>query len=336
MPGVADILDGVAILDHQAVTPNVWCIDTGLYRPRHTACYLIADRGELAFVDSGSSNNVPGLLAVLDRLGFQPQQVRYVMPTHVHLDHAGGAGALMAACPNATLVTHERGIPHMVDPTRLQAGASAVYGEQAFQATFGTLMPVPAARAIAARDGQTFQLGTRRIAFADTPGHANHHGCFFDEPSRLWFTGDTFGLSYREFDRDGDPLVLATTTPVAFDPDAWLASIDRLLAAAPTGMCLTHFGSVRQPQLLANQLRDSVQAHAQLAVREEAHEEPGRAERLRHGVTELLLSRVRAHRPDLSAAVVHRLLDMDIELNAQGLAVWLKRRAKAAAATAAR
>lgn len=333
---MADILRSMAILDHQPVTTDIWCIDTGLYRPRHTACYLIADRGELAFIDSGSSNNVPGLLALLDRLGFQPQQVRYVMPTHVHLDHAGGAGALMAACPNATLVTHERGVPHMVDPTRLQAGASAVYGEQAFQATFGTLVPVPAERVIAAGDGQTFQLGARRIAFADTPGHANHHGCFFDEPSRLWFTGDTFGLSYREFDRDGEPLVLATTTPVAFDPDAWLASIDKLLAAAPTGMCLTHFGAVHQPQQLASQLRDSIRAHAQLAVSEQTHEEPGRAERLRRGVAELLLSEVHAHRPDLPAAVAHRLLALDIELNAQGLEIWLKRRAKAKAAAPTR
>jgi glyoxylase-like metal-dependent hydrolase (beta-lactamase superfamily II) len=312
------------------VGPGICCIDTGLYRPRHTACYLVEDSDELAFIDCGSSNNVAGLLDVLQALGFRPEQVRYVMPTHVHLDHAGGAGALMAACPNATLVTHERGAPHMIDPSKLQAGATAVYGEHAFEQTFGNLVPVPTERVVAARDEQCFALGARRLRFADTPGHANHHGCLFDEDSRIWFTGDTFGLSYREFDADDRPMVLATTTPVAFDPDAWLASLDKLMAAEPAAMCLTHFGRVDQPATLVTQLRDSIQAHAGLALAEEPNGETGRARRLQQAVEALLLDQVQRHQPGMDVDQARQLLALDIELNAQGLHVWLKRRAKAA------
>jgi glyoxylase-like metal-dependent hydrolase (beta-lactamase superfamily II) len=317
-------------LPHHQVSAGIWCIDTGLYRPTHTACYLIEDRGELAFVDAGSSNNVPGLLGVLDELGFTPGQVRYVMPTHVHLDHAGGAGALMAACPDATLVTHARGAPHMIDPARLQAGASAVYGEAEFARCFGALVPVPAERVVAAVDGQVFHLGGRRIGFADTPGHANHHGCFFDETARVWFTGDTFGLSYREFDRGGRPLLLATTTPVAFDPDAWLASLDRLMAEQPAGMCLTHFGRIDHPERLVEALRTNILAHADLALAEAQGAEAGRAARLTEAVAGLLIELARAQAPDLPASRARELLALDIELNAQGLEIWLKRRAKAA------
>jgi glyoxylase-like metal-dependent hydrolase (beta-lactamase superfamily II) len=320
-------------LAHHTVAPGIWCIDTGLYRPGHTACYLIEDRGELAFVDTGSSNNVPGLLAVLDSLGFAPEQVRYVMPTHVHLDHAGGAGALMAACPDATLVTHERGAPHMIDPARLQAGATAVYGEAEFVRQFGELLPVPAERVTAAADDQLFTLGGRRIRFADTPGHANHHGCFLDESAQVWFTGDTFGLSYREFDRGGRPLLLATTTPVAFDPDAWLASLDRLMAARPAGMCLTHFGRIDHPERVVDALRRNILAHAELALAEEPREPQGRESRLTDAVAGLLLGRALDHAPDLTRERALALLALDIELNAQGLHIWLKRRAKAAGMT---
>jgi glyoxylase-like metal-dependent hydrolase (beta-lactamase superfamily II) len=186
---------------------------------------------------------------------------------------------------------------------------------------------------VAASDGQAFALGGRRIRFADTPGHANHHGCFLDETAQLWFTGDTFGLSYREFDRDGRPLVIATTTPVAFDPDAWLSSLDKLLAVEPAGMCLTHFGRLDHPERLVDDLRDNILAHAELALAEEPRGETGREERLQRAVAGLLLGLAVRHQPGLAPDRARALLALDIELNAQGLHVWLKRRARAAAGT---
>lgn len=317
----------------EAIDDGTWCVDTGLYRLGHTACYLIADDGELAIVDCGSSNNIPDLIETLIELGYTAEQVRYVMPTHVHLDHAGGAGALMAACPNATLVTHARGAPHLIDPTRLQEGATAVYGEEGFEQAFGSLIPVRGERVVAAADGARYALGRRHICFADTPGHANHHGCFFDERTALWFTGDTFGLSYREFDTDAGPLLLATTTPVAFNPDAWQRSLDKLMAAEPAGMCLTHFGRIVNPVAACRDLRRNITAHATIALADEDRSDEGRAKRLRQAVADLLLDAAVGHQPAMPREQAARLLALDIDLNAQGLHIWLTRRAKAAAST---
>ncbi|WP_295414031.1 MBL fold metallo-hydrolase, partial [uncultured Thiodictyon sp.] len=179
------------------VADGVFRIETGLYRHGLAACYLVRAHDRLAFVDTGTAYTAPHLLRFIDELGLTPNHVDYVIPTHVHLDHAGGAGDLMAACPGAQLVVHPKGAPHLIDPARLIAGASAVYGAQAFVADYKHLIPVPAERVIAAADGQEFDLGGRTLTFIDTPGHANHHGCIYDSQTRGCFTGDTFGISYR-------------------------------------------------------------------------------------------------------------------------------------------
>jgi glyoxylase-like metal-dependent hydrolase (beta-lactamase superfamily II) len=239
----------------------------------------------------------------------------------------------MAACPNATLVTHHKGAPHMIDPSRLQKGATEVYGEDEFQRIYGDLEAIDESRVTAAREGDRFALGEREILFIETPGHANHHGCFFETETRTLFTGDTFGLSYREFDSDKGPMVIATTTPVAFDPDAWGDSLDRMLALQPLAVCPTHFGRLAEPLALVGGLRASVEAHRRIALDEESEGgEEGRAERLHHAVDELLVGAAREHQPALGAERSRELLQLDIDLNAQGLHVWLKRRARNAAA----
>lgn len=304
-----------------------YVIDTGLYGPLHAACYLVADAGELAIIDTGTQHSLPLVMAAIAAAGATAEQVRYVMPTHVHLDHAGGAGQLMRACPNATLVVHPKGLPHMVDPTKLQAGATAVYGELAFQRDFGELLPVDAARAHAAADGETFDLGRRRLQFIDTPGHANHHGSLFDTASGYLYTGDTLGLGYTQFRDGNNVLLLATTTPVAFDPDAWFASLERMMALAPRACCLTHFGRIDEPAAHVEGLRDSIAAHVEIALDEEARDADGRDARLHAAVERLLVDGAVRH-SGLAASTVHGILASDIELNAQGLAVWLARRAK--------
>ena len=305
-------------------------IDTGLYRPQHAGCYMVKDRGEFAFIDTGTQHALPRLLDTLAAQGGRPEDVRYVIPTHVHLDHAGGAGQLMDACPNATLIVHPKGQPHMVDPSKLQAGATAVYGEAAFRRDFGTLQPIDEARTIAADDGMTLELGDRRLRFIDTPGHANHHGCIFDKASGYLYTGDTFGLGYRELYRNNEPLLVATTTPVAFDPDAWFDSLDRMLALAPTACCLTHFGKVEAPSGLVDMLRASIVRHRDIALAEEQREPAGRAERLLQAVDAELVRDGTQH-SGLPAERVRELFASDITLNSQGLEIWLKRRARHAA-----
>ena len=301
-------------------------IDCRLYRPALAACYLLQDGDELALVDTGTMHSIPQILAAIEAAGARPEQVRWIIPTHVHLDHAGAAGQLMELCPNATLTTHPKGLPHMIDPSRLQAGATAVYGEEAFARDFGELRPIPEARCCAAADGQAFPLGQRQLRYIHTPGHANHHGCVFDEASGWLFSGDAFGLGYRELACPA-PYLVATTTPVAFDPDAWQDSLDRMLSLQPAAVCLTHFGKYEHPAELAPMLRESIHAHAEIALAEEANGTEGRAQRLREAMAKLLLDGALTH-CTMGREQAAAIYAGDIELNAQGLEVWLARRAR--------
>ena len=315
---------------YQTVAEGIYCIETGLYRHGLAACYLIRSGDRLAFVDTGTAHSVPGLLEVVADIGLAPAHVDYVIPTHVHLDHAGGAGALMAACPNARLVAHPKGAPHLIDPSKLAAGARAVYGEAGFARAFGTLTPVPEQRVSIAEDGRRIDLAGRELIFIDTPGHANHHGCLFDIASGGMFTGDTFGISYREFDTPAGPWLFAPTTPVAFDPDAWQRSLDRMLAFEPVAMYLTHYGRVDQPAQLADDLRASIRDLAALALTEEDAADAGRQTRIKQAVCEHLLADARRHGCQMDDEEMAALLAVDLELNAQGLEVWLQRRARRA------
>jgi NAD(P)-dependent dehydrogenase (short-subunit alcohol dehydrogenase family) len=213
----------------QDLGDGIVAIDTGFHRDRFDAAYLMHEGGRAAFIDTGTNFALPRLLATLDALGLARDAVDWVIPTHVHLDHAGGAGALMQALPAATMLVHPRGAPHMIDPAKLYAGALAVYGQAEMDRSYGALVPVPAARVRISGDGMAITLAGRALRLIDTPGHARHHHCVWDERSRGWFTGDTFGLSYREFDTDAGPWIVPTSTPVQFDPEALARSIVRLL-----------------------------------------------------------------------------------------------------------
>ncbi len=312
----------------QKVDEHTWLVDTGLNRPGHTACYLVEANGELAFIDCGASTSVPRLLHALEELELRPEQVRYVLPTHVHLDHAGGAGRLLSHCPDATLATHHKGLPHLVDPGRLQAGAMAVYGEAAFQRLFGDLAPAPESRCRSLEEGDTLPLGDTALQFLDTPGHANHHGCFFDPRGANLFTGDAFGLRYPELDAAGKPFLLATTTPVAFEPDAWKRSLEKMMALNPHRACLTHFGPLERPARWAPLLVESLEAHVAIALAEEADPRPGREARLQSALRDHFLKTARQRGLLLDEASLDAILGIDIDLNAQGLDVWLARRAR--------
>ncbi|MEZ5538010.1 MAG: MBL fold metallo-hydrolase [Thiolinea sp.] len=313
---------------YQDLGNGIYCIDSQIDRTGLASCYLIREGDAAAFVDTGTFHTVPYLLKVLEDLQIPLTAVKYIIPTHIHLDHAGGAGELMANCPNAALVTHPKGAPHMIDPSKLEAGARAVYGDEVFNRSFGQLTPIPAERVISAADGYEMDLNGRTLSFWDTPGHANHHGCIFDHQTRSCFTGDTFGLSYREFDTGQGAWIVATSSPVAFDPDAWDNTLDKLNGLQPSAMLLTHYSRVTEVERLSRDLRNSVLDMKNIALAEEQQADEGRKDRMEAKITELFFSQARAHGCTLSEAEMHRLLDMDIDLNAQGLEVWLQRRAK--------
>ena len=326
-----DALPHVQPLDY-----GINVIDTGFHRPSFDASYLIVEAGRAAFIDTGTNHSVPRLLAALDAAGLARDAVDYVIATHVHLDHAGGAGLLMQHLPSATLVVHPHGAPHLIDPLRLMNGARAVYGIEEVARSYGELVPVPAARVQRSEDGMTIRLAGRPLTFLDTPGHARHHHCIWDERSAGFFTGDTFGISYREFDTPAGAWLMPTTTPVQFEPEPMRRSVQRMLEYAPRWLYPTHYGriggSADQVQRLAGLMLEQMDAMVALAlalapaIAPALPDDTERHAAMMRGFRGIHLASLRAQGCTLGEARIDELLTLDAVLNAQGMDVWLERR----------
>jgi glyoxylase-like metal-dependent hydrolase (beta-lactamase superfamily II) len=310
------------------IAPGITLVDTGYVRPGLAAAYVVRGDRSAAVVETASSLCTPRILEALAAAGVAREDVSHVVVTHVHLDHAGGAGALVRALPRAKLVVHPRGARHLVDPAKLVAGTMEVYGEAAFRRLYGEVVPVPADRVVEAPDGFELDLGGRPLRALDAPGHARHHFVLHDPASRGFFTGDSFGLSYRETDSPAGAFVFPTTTPVQFDPAALHATVDRMLAEKPERMYLTHFGMVSgDVPRVAAALHRCIDGHVRRALA--APPGPGRHAALRAALEEELLLELDRQGSTASRDDALRVFAEDLELNAQGLEVWLDARAKA-------
>ena len=302
---------------------GIYAFDSGYVRPLLASIHLIVENGRAAFVDSGTNASLPAALAALASLGLTPDSVDYVILSHIHLDHAGGAGAMMRAFPRARLVVHPRGARHMAAPSKLVAGAAAVYGADEVRRLYGEVLPIDSQRIIEATHQLKVDLAGRELLCLDTPGHAKHHLCLVDRRSGNVFTGDTFGLSYRELDTDGRQFVFPTTTPIQFDPQALHASVDLIVSYRPQAVYLTHFSQLKDVAAQAQQLHRQIDAHVAIARREkEAGQE--KQSRIRAGLVDLLLSEVRLFGCRLPDAEILDVFAVDLDLNAQGLACWVE------------
>ncbi len=307
----------LSLLDYRN---GIYAFDAAYVRPLMAAIHLVVDNGRVAVVDSGSNAALAPTLEALTALGLTPGHVDYVVLTHVHLDHAGGAGAMMAAFPHARLVVHPRGARHMIDPGKLFAAVEAVYGAEEARRLYGTLVQVPAERVLAVEDRHRLRLGQRELEILHTPGHARHHLCLFDHASRGVFTGDVLGLSYRELDVDGRPFLFPTTSPSQFDPDEMRQSIDRVLALNPEALYLTHYSRVVPTDAVIAQFRRLLDGHVAIASAEATA--PNRERRIREGITRLILDELRTTGCVLAEADVLAVIQIDLDLNAQGLVFW--------------
>ncbi|HEY1889596.1 MAG TPA: MBL fold metallo-hydrolase [Steroidobacteraceae bacterium] len=303
---------------------GITAVDTEYVRPGHAAAHIVQHGGRAAFVDVGTNDSVPYLLAALEALGIAREAVDYLLLTHVHLDHAGGAGRLMQELPHAVAVLHPRGAPHMIDPARLIAGSRAVYGDEPFRRLYGDLVSIPAQRVRVTRDGDTLSLAGRELEILHTPGHALHHQVFVDRAHACAFTGDTFGISYRELDSPRGPFIIPTTTPTQFDPEQLIASVDRLLSYSPSAMYLMHFSRVTDVARLGESLKGQIRELTRIAV--ESADAPDRTAAIRAGMSELWRELAARHGCRLAPEQLLTLLEGDLELNTQGLLVWLERR----------
>jgi len=301
---------------------GITCIDANYIRPGMACFYLMEQDGACAIIETGTSHSVANLERVMAAKALAPEQVRYVIPTHVHLDHAGGAGAMMAAFPNAQLLIHPRGARHMADPGRLIASSQQVYGEERFRELYGEIQPIAEGRIRAMEDEETINLGERQLEIRHTRGHADHHFCVWDEMSGGWFSGDMFGISYPWFRFPGGDFLILTTTPTQFNPEANLASLELLASYQPQRVYLTHYGELVYTQNLTDALLRQLASYRELAP-QHAGDQAG----LERALSDYSLGLLREFDSSAAEAELRKLLAFDMDLNAQGLQVWLQRSA---------
>lgn len=302
---------------------GIVAIDTEYARPRQDASHLIIEDGRAAFVDTGINSSVPLLLDALRAHDLDIGDVDYVILTHVHLDHAGGAGLLMQALPNATCVVHRYGAPHMIDPVKLVAGTEAVYGVEETRKTYGTIRPIDASRIHIPGDTDWISLNGRELQLLNTEGHARHHHVISDPRSKGVFTGDSFGVSYRELDTGEGEIVFPTSTPVQFDPVKAHNAVDRIMACEPQQLYLTHFSRVHNLERLAAQMHAGIDAYVKMAQTLEGDD--NRSCKLREMLFEYYVDRLDDHGYTGDRESIRAVMGIDVELNAQGLEVWLSK-----------
>lgn len=302
-------------------------IDSGYVRPGFASCYLRIQGEEAAFVETNTSHAVPRLLEALRDEGLGPEQVRWIIVTHVHLDHAGGAATLLRACPNATLVAHPRAARHLIDPSRLVASSQAVYGEEVFVKLYGEIPPAPAERVLSLEDGASLPLGDAMFRFLHVRGHANHHFVVHDPARDTVYTGDAFGLAYPYLQRAGR-FAFASTSPTDYDGPAAKESVDRILGLGTKTACLTHFGEVDELEVMAEQLHEWLDVSQALFERILPLPEEEREKVAYPVLVEQMEAAAKKRGLELSADD-RELLSLDMRLNAQGLAFAAGRAARA-------
>lgn len=306
-----------------ALDDGIFAVDTEYSRPMQDASHLIVEDGRAAFVDTGTNDSVPLLLDALDQRDIDTADIEFVFLTHVHLDHAGGAGLLMQHLPNARCVIHPRGAPHMIDPEKLIKGTEGVYGVERTREMYGEIRPIAERRVVVAKDNDWIDFNGREVQTLFTEGHARHHYCLNDPASRGVFTGDNFGVSYRELDTAKGEFIYPTSTPASFDPVEAHKSVERIMDCGPEQVYLTHYSRVRKLDRLASDLHAGIDAYEQMAL--DCRDADDRGEALEAAMYEYLSIRLVDHGFKGDSDAMRSVLEIDVILNAAGLVAWLNR-----------
>lgn len=305
---------------YQDLGQGVYHLDAHYIQPGVASLYCVVHNQQVAIIETGTAHSLPYVQQLLADLSLSADQVKYVVPTHVHLDHAGGAGVMMREFKQAQLVIHPRGARHMIDPARLIAATREVYGDQVFEELYGEIPPIQSSRVISAEHLSSFKLDDREFIIIDTPGHAYHHFCVVDQSSQGIFTGDSFGLSYPELLLNGNRFIIPTTTPSQFDPPALHQSIDLMMSYHPQRMYLTHFNMLADPAALVDDYHRLLDEYVRITESVKPLSED-RVPVLMSAMEDLYMREF-----ELDAETVKKKLAMDVRLNSQGLAIWYQRR----------
>ncbi len=291
-------------------------------RSLRTSCYVIQDE-KIVIIETGASPSNQIILNSLEELGISRESVDGVIVTHIHLDHAGGAGLLMQHLPNAKLYVHSRGAQHLINPDKLISSSRLVYGEK-FDKMFSPILAIPEERVVITGEGDRFQLGTNReLLFYDCPGHALHHIFILDTASNGIFTGDTAGILYREIkEHHNFELCLPTSTPTQFDPESMKDSLNRMLQLSPERIYYTHYGISECPVDKINEVINWLDLFSNKSV------EQYKKYKSWESVADLLRQEIHKYLykygiPTDSPALDS--LELDIFLNAQGIESYVKR-----------
>ena len=306
-------------IEVRTIASGISVIDSGYFSSDFAAIYIIKHNNKVAIIETGTAFSVSNVQKALKQDGLSFMDVVYIIPTHVHLDHAGGAGELMKQCRNASLIVHPRGSRHMIDPTKLIAGAMAVYGEQKFKKLYGEIIPIEASRVIEADDNFILDFEGRELKFIDTPGHARHHFCIWDKQTKSMFTGDTFGISYRDLDYNDEVYIFPSTSPVQFDPEELIKSIHKIMEYNPQRVCLTHFAAIRPTQKVVEQLINGINFVSNLAKKYATKDEAKLV--IHNEMMDYFLEGIeKSGFKDLDFC--RKRLELDVKINTQGLIHW--------------
>lgn len=312
----------------KCINPDIAELDSGyLGRKAYAACYLIENSSEIAVIETNTNHAIPRILQALDQLGFERKQVKYVIITHVHLDHAGGAGKLIDSLPLAQLIVHSRGYRHMSDPEKLIESVKQVYGEEKYQQMYGEVLPVPENRICPVKDYDVLKLGYENLMFLDTPGHAKHHLVVFDEKSRTLFSGDAFGISYPRFASETFRFIFPSTAPVQFDPEKAKASFSKIVYLKPSRILLTHFGAIHDNKNSGDQLETWIDFMVEAGQKrlQEGYRDSALEEMLARDFWEYSATIIRDSLGYELTEEDKEYLALDITLNASGVAYYIQK-----------
>jgi len=304
---------------------DIYTIDANYYKPELASIYLIRSKDRIAIIDTGTNFSIPQVSNKLTEYGLNFLHVDFVILTHIHLDHAGGAGKLMQLCKNAQLIVHPKGAKHMHEPTKLIEGSKAVYGEDTFNKLYGDILSIEHDRILAVENEHTLNLSDLPLTLIHTPGHADHHICIIEHQSGSTFTGDTLGVGYKALRNDSHSFIFPTTTPVQFNPIAMHESIETVMSYKPKSLYLTHYGSITPSARIIAGLHEQIDDYVMLT--DQAGDSDGElAEVIEEKLNDYLVRRCLNEIDTISEATAKEWIHLDAKLNAQGLAFWHQHR----------
>lgn len=312
--------DDSALAQTYEAATGITGVDTLMAGRTHvTSAYLLSGT-EPALVETGPTTSVDAVKAGLTSVGLGPAELAHIVVTHIHLDHAGGVGTLSASFPRATVWVHERGAPHLADPTKLVDSAGRLYGPDRLKELFGPVDPVPQERLRALDEGARVPLGDRWLDVMYTPGHASHHVALVDSVSGAVFTGDALGIHLPDV-----RVLRPATPPPDVDVEAGVESIERIAARAETVLLFSHFGPVTEVQELCSIASSRLRRWAQIV--RDALDETEDIDR----ITELLERRTADEFDEAAPEALTPDIDRynvlsSTKMNAQGLVRYWKKR----------